>query len=364
MTEKFSALPSALPHISGLSPYVPGKQPVDASWVKLNTNENPYPPSPKVQRNIESELGRLNLYPNPAAQPVRAKIAARHSLRESQVIIGNGSDDILNLLVRTFAGPGRTIGTTEPNYLLYPILAQMQNAETVIVPLRRSMELPQSQIAQCGANIFFLSSPNSPTGVAFPSLAIKTVLKSYPGLLVVDEAYAAFADGDTLALLNEHFNLCIVRTFSKSHGLAGLRIGYALASEEVIDLLDRVRDSYNVNRLSQVAALGALEDVDYYDAIIREIVTRRTAYAARFEAMDWYTFPSQANFLCTEPVNAEGFPGPEVADDLFQFLYRRKILVRHISGNPLTASFLRISIGSEQSMRSLIGAVEQWLRKE
>ena len=361
----------ALPHIARLHAYTPGLQPTGPGWVKLNTNECPYGPSPRVAEAIRCELGEradgdpLRLYPNPKSIPLRKLVAKihGHGLREDNVIIGNGSDDVLNLLVRAFGGPAVETGFTFPSYSLYPVLVAIQDGSNRVIEFDRSMKLPVDQIAASGARAFFLTSPNAPTGVAFTNAEIEAVLARFTGLLVVDEAYAPFARENAVPLLQRHPNLVITRTLSKAHALAGIRVGYALAHTEVIDLLDRVRDSYNVNRLSQAAACAALGDPDYYEAIIGKIIRTRDYWLGEWaDRRGWFTYASQSNFIFTEPKNARGESGPAVAKALYEFLLSRKILIRYFPSHALTASFLRISVGSDDEMFAVNSAIEAWLK--
>ncbi|MFA6289552.1 MAG: histidinol-phosphate transaminase [Opitutaceae bacterium] len=357
----------ALPHIAKLHAYTPGLQPTESGWVKLNTNECPYPPSPRVAAAIRAELDedgeRLRLYPNPKSTPLRQQIAKIHGVREENVLIGNGSDDVLNLLVRVFGGPAAATGFTLPSYSLYPVLVAIQDGSTSVIEFDRSMKLPVDKIVASGARAFFLTSPNAPTGVAFSNVELADVLARFPGVLVVDEAYAPFAKENAVPLLAKHPNLVITRTLSKAHALAGIRVGYALAHAEVIELLDRVRDSYNVNRLSQAAASAALGDPGYYDAIIGKIIHTRNYWLGEWGGrLGWFTYESQSNFIFTEPKNARGESGPAVAKALYEFLLSRKILVRAFPNHALTASFLRISVGSDDEMFAVNSAIEAWLK--
>ena len=223
------------------------------------------------------------------------------------------------------------------------------------------MALPAAKIAASGASIFFLTSPNAPTGVGFATAEIEALLRSFGGLLVVDEAYAPFAREDAVALVARHPRLVVVRTLSKAFALAGIRVGYALAHPDVIGLLDRVRDSYNVNRLSQAAALAALGDPEYYTGIIGRIrATRDRCVRQWSEGRGWFTYPSQANFIFTEPRDARGRTGPEVAKSAYDFLCARKVLVRHFPSHALTAPFLRISIGTDDEMLVLNQSLDAW----
>ena len=355
----------ALPHVARLHAYTPGLQPGETGWVKLNTNECPYPPSPRAAAAVHHELGSdgaaLRLYPNPQSSALRSALAQHHGVRAENVIVGNGSDDVLNLLVRCFCTREAAIGFMRPSYSLYPVLIEIQDGSSAVVEFDRSMQLPWERIAASTARAFFLTSPNAPTGVGFANADIERLLATFPGLVVVDEAYAPFARENAVALLPQHPRLVIVRTFSKAYALAGIRVGYALAHPEIIGLLDRVRDSYNVNRLSQAAALAALGDADYYEAIIGKVKATRDFYAHTFRQRGWFVYPSEANFLFVEPRDARGDAGPAVAKTLYEFLYSRKVLVRYFPSHALTASFLRISVGTDDEMLVLNDTIDAWL---
>ena len=356
----------ALPHVAAMHAYTPGLQPTEPGWIKLNTNECPYPPSPRAAAAIVAELAgegeKLRLYPNPKATPLRQLVARLHGpgLAEENVLIGNGSDDILNLLVRVFGGPGAPTSFTLPSYSLYPVLIAIQDGRAVPVLFEREMKLPVAALAATAARACFLTSPNAPTGVGFTNAEIADLLARFPGVLVLDETYAPFARENAVALLAAHPRLVITRSLSKAQGLAGLRVGYCLAHPEVIDLLDRVRDSYNVNRLSQAGAFAALGDGDYYAGIIGKIIRTRDYWFGEYIARGWFTYESQANFLFTEPKNARGESGPEVARSLYDFFVSRRILVRAFPGHPLTAGFLRISIGTDDEMLAVDEAITAW----
>jgi histidinol-phosphate aminotransferase len=358
----------ALPHIAKLHAYTPGLQPTEPGWVKLNTNECPYGPSPRAAEAIHRELADegelLRLYPNPKSTPLRRLVAQIHGLREENVLIGNGSDDVLNLLVRVFGGPSASTGFTLPSYSLYPVLVAINDGAVSVIEFDRSMKLPVAKIAASGARAFFLTSPNAPTGVAFSNAELAALLDAFPGVLVIDEAYAPFSRENAVPLLARYPRLVITRTLSKAHALAGLRVGYALADASIIELLDRVRDSYNVNRLSQAAAFAALGDTGYYDAIIGKIISTRdywvNDWVSRF---GWFIYPTQTNFIFAEPKNARGETGPAVAKSLYDFLLSQKILVRAFPSHALTASFLRISVGNDDEMFAVNTAIEAWLAK-
>jgi histidinol-phosphate aminotransferase len=355
----------ALPHVATLHAYTPGLQPTEPGWVKLNTNECPYPPSPRVAEAIRRELGEdgasLRLYPNPRSTPLRAAVARLHGVDEANVCIGNGSDDILTMLVRAFCSAAAPLGFTLPSYSLYPVLVEIQDGRTEVIELDRSMRLPLERIRASTSRAFVLTSPNAPTGVGFANAELERALDGYRGLFVVDEAYAAFAREHAVPLLARHRNLVVVRTLSKAYALAGIRVGYALADAAVIDLLDRVRDSYNVNRLSQVAAQAAIEDGAYFDSLVARVVATRDAFVADLtQRRRWFTYDSQANFVFTEPATSRGETGTDVARSAYDYLHANKVLVRYFPKHPLTASFLRISIGTDAEMAALRSRLDEW----
>lgn len=355
----------ALPHVAKLHAYTPGLQPTEAGWVKLNTNECPYPPSPRVAEALRREIGEdgasLRLYPNPKSTPLRAAVAKLHGVREENVCIGNGSDDILNLLVRAYCGEQAALGFTMPSYSLYPVLVEIQDGRCAVIEFDRSMRLPVDRIAESAAKAFFLTSPNAPTGVGFSNADLEQVLARYRGLLVVDEAYAPFAKENAVPLLARYPNLVVVRTLSKAYALAGIRVGYALGSASLVDVLDRVRDSYNVSRLSQVAALAAIQDQPYFDGVIAKVKATRDGFVADLlNRRGWRTYDSQANFIFTEPKNAKRESGPAVAKAAYDYLYAHKVLVRYFPSHALTAPFLRITVGTDAEMSVLSQTLDAW----
>ena len=353
-----------LPHVAKLHAYTPGLQPTESGWVKLNTNECPYAPSPRVAEALHRDIGEdgavLRLYPNPKSGPLRSLVGKLHGVSEQSVIIGNGSDDILNLLVRAYCGEAAEAAFTFPSYSLYPVLVEIQNAHSTVIEFDRSMRLPVERIANSQAQLFFLTSPNAPTGVGFKTTELEQILATFKGLLVIDEAYALFAEENAISLLARHANVVIVRTLSKAYALAGIRLGYALAHPDIIDVLDRVRDSYNVNRLSQTAAAAALADSDYYATVVAKIKATRNLAVKRFVQAGWFTYPSQANFIFTEPKNARGETGAAVAKAAYDYLYRHKVLVRYFASHALTASFLRITVGTDDEMLVLHETLDAW----
>ena len=361
MKSKETVAGLALENIQSLSAYKPGFQPDGSDWIKLNTNESPYPPSPLVFQAIQEAADEgLRLYPDPISGALRAAIGELHGLDAENVIVGNGSDDVLNILVRAFSGSDRATTLINPSYSLYPVLCGIQDSTVIELQFDRSMEVPLESISKIDAQILFFTSPNAPTGVGFGNEIIRRLATSFGGIVVIDEAYADFAKENAVELLSEFPNIVITRTLSKSYGLAGLRVGYALAERSIINILDRVRDSYNINRLTQAGALAAIRDQRYLQAIVGKITRIRDFYLQEFKALDWFVYESQANFLFVEPVGRNGEKGPKVAKALFEYLKENRILVRYFPGHALTGSFLRISVGDEDQMLKLSETIEQW----
>lgn len=356
------ALRQAAAHLRRLEPYVPGLQPQGGDWIKLNTNENPFPASPLVGQAIQGEVDRLRLYPSPDSRSLRDAAARLHGLDGKQVFAANGSDEVYALMMRIYGGGEVPYAWMDPSYSLYPVLAAAHAGGFRAVPFDRTMRFDPERVSEtiAGTRLFILTSPNAPTGTGFSNEAIQYVADHYEGLVVVDEAYADFAEENAVPLLSLCPNLMITRTLSKSYALAGLRVGYALAAPEVIGLIDQVRDSYNLDRLAQVGAVAALEDQGYHRAIVGKIKRVRDYQRAIFERRGWFTYRSAANFLFTEPRDGAGRTGPDVAHSLFKYLYGHRILVRYFPAHPLTRAFLRISIGDEEQMELLTEAIEQW----
>ena len=361
MKKSYDAAIYALPHIQDLHAYVPGEQPQGEGWTKLNTNENPYPPSPKLAAVLSEEMDKLRLYPEPRSMELRTAIGERYGLSAANVIIGNGSDNLLDLITRCFVSdPGA--GHTVPSYSLYPVVCGMSGQPLIDLPFDRSMQLNVEALAATDAKVFFLTNPNAPTGVAFSISEIEAALQAIDGLLVVDEAYVDFGGETAIPLLRDYENLIVVRTFSKSYSLAGMRVGYALAGEGIVGMLDRVRDAYNVDRIAQAVALAAFVDVDYFETQRQKVIATREATRAQLDALGWFTYDSAANFLFTEPIRAAGSSGGEVARSLFNFLKERRVLVRYFPNHPLTCAFIRVSIGTDAQMQVLIEGIQSWLK--
>lgn len=361
---KFDLSKAQCPHLRHLDPYVPGRQMNEPGWMKLNTNENPYPPSPKVAEVLSGLVERLPKYPDPSAGVFCRAVARLHQIPAEWVVAGNGSDELLGLLARSFTGPGRPLGAMVPSYSLYPVLAGIQNAPFLEVPYGDSFDLDPEAIERCGAPAFFLTSPNAPSGTGYGNALIRRLAERFDGLLVVDEAYADFAEESAISLVGDFPNLCVTRSLSKSYGLAGLRLGYLVGHPDLIRIIHSVRDAYNVDLFAQEIGAAVLGDRDYFASTRGKILRSREALSDGLETLGWHVYPSAANFVLAEPRREDGSAGPEVARDCFFWLESHKILVRYFDNHALTRSRLRISVGSEDQVKQLLSAIKQWQQNE
>ena len=339
--------------LAGFQPYLPGEQPPDGEeWVKLNTNESPLPPSPRVMQAIRDAADdSLRLYPSPTAAPARLAIAKHLSLQPDQVTLGNGGDELIEMCFRAFAGAGDRVAYPTPTYPLLDPLCRMHEVVPSTHPTELAWELPPS-LGPDPARLKFIVNPNSPTGAFFAKPAIEAVVAASPGVVVIDEAYVDFAPHSALSLLSSHDNLLLLRTFSKSYGLAGMRIGFAIGSRGLISALDSVKDSYNLDRLAIVAAKAAIEDEDHHRRIVRAVIEGREFLIKELVAMKFELVPSAANFVFTKP--------PTEADKVAAALRERRILVRHYDREPI-AGWLRITVGMRQQHERLMQALKEIL---
>ena len=339
--------------LEGFHPYVPGEQPPDGEgWVKLNTNESPLPPSPKVVQAIKDAAGdSLRLYPSPTAAPAREAIARRFGLDPACVTVGNGGDELIELCFRAFVGAGDTVAFPTPTYPLFEPLCRIHEARPSTHPTETPSELPPG-LAADPSPLKFIVNPNSPTGALFAIRGVEAVAAASSGVVAIDEAYVDFASHSCLPLLARFDNVMILRTFSKSYGLAGMRIGFALGSPELIDALDAVKDSYNVDRLAIVAAVAAIHDEAHHRRLVSEVVERRGELSAALTRLGFDVVPSEANFVFARP--------PRPAVEVVNALRERKILVRHYDREPI-AGWIRITVGTGEQHEKLLIALKEIL---
>jgi histidinol-phosphate aminotransferase len=363
------------PLVRGLTPYVPGEQPKIKGLIKLNTNENPYPPSPKVLRATRAAVdGRLRLYPNPTAQLLREKLARLHGCRPENIIVSNGSDELLAMAVRAFVEPrvgqasrlSRAGGTPAllcsqslvqfftPSYSLYPVLADIHGAARNGVPLGADFTMPslaelkRARQWDFRAALTFVTTPNAPSGRGYRTAQLEELCRAQKGVVLLDEAYVDFASEDALALALKYSHVLVARTFSKAYSLCFQRVGYCVGHPDLIAALHKIRDSYNVNGLGQVAALATLDDLPSYRANFRRIIATRERLSRELEALGFRVFPSQTNFILARPPKYS-------AQAWLQKLRERKILVRWFR-DPLVRDYLRITIGTPQQASALVKA--------
>ena len=349
-------------HVERLHPYVPGEQPKVRGLIKLNTNENPYPPSLKVLAATQAAVDdRLRLYPNPTAQGLRVRLAKLHGVKPENVVVGNGSDELLALATRALVEPGRDcVQYFTPSYSLYPVLTDIHNARRHEVPLPADFSLPTVQELRRDkrwdfkAALTFVTSPNAPSGCGYSTADLDALSRAQEGVVILDEAYVDFAEENAMALATKYDHVLVSRTFSKAYSLCFQRIGYFVGPAKLIEALDKIRDSYNVNGLGQVAAEATLKQMPYYRAKFRKIIELRERTTEQLAALGFQTLPSATNFILTKPPRF-------AARTWLKRLRERKILVRWLT-DARVKDFLRITIGGEREMATLLRAVKAILK--
>jgi histidinol-phosphate aminotransferase len=358
------------PLVRELHAYAPGEQPKIKGLIKLNTNENPFPPSPKVLAAVKNAAdGRLRLYPNPTAQALREKLARLHGCQADNIIVGNGSDELLALATRGFVEPvaadvnrrkhraftsAATVQFFTPSYSLYPVLADIHGAAKNPVALKPDFSLPdiaelkREKIWRFDAALTFVTTPNAPSGRGYRTSELEKLCKVQRGVVVLDEAYVDFAEENALKLALKFPNVLVARTFSKAYSLCFQRVGYFVGHPELIAALDKIRDSYNVNGLGQIAAVATLDDLKYYRANFKKIIATREWLSRELTKLRFRVFPSRTNFILIQPPL---FP----AEDWLRKLRDRKILVRWFN-LPEVKNYLRITLGARAEAAALVNA--------
>jgi histidinol-phosphate aminotransferase len=334
-----------------MSGYTPGEQPgADENVVKLNTNENPFNPSERVLQAIQNiSKETLRRYPNPTADAFRAVAAKHHGIRPDMILAGNGSDDILTIATRTFLGPGGKLAAPDPTYSLYPVLAQLQEAQFFPVPWAEDWSLPIEALLASKADAIYLANPNAPSGTFVSPTKVAELARQFPGLLLIDEAYADFAEDNCLSLVRDYPNVVISRTLSKAYCLAGLRFGYAVAQPQVIHEMLKAKDSYNCDAIAIVAAAAALSDQAYYKEKWDLLKRERERVTVELRDVGWSVLNSQANFVLATAPDGRG-------RDAYAGLKQQGILVRYFDKPGLTDK-VRITIGSSAQNNALLAGI-------
>lgn len=334
--------------VQALSAYTPGEQPRERDVVKLNTNENAYPPSPRIADVLARGADRLRLYPDPVCSELREALAELHGCRAEQIFVGNGSDEVLALCVRAFVERDGSVGFFEPSYSLYPVLAAIH--ELAVKPVALKDDFSWAMPAGYAASLFFLANPNAPTSILYPKDVVRGFCAAFPGVVVIDEAYVDFARETCMDLALSLPNTLVARTLSKSYSLAGLRLGYLVGPEPLISALYKIKDSYNVDRLAQEIALAAVRDAGYMRRNVERLKDSRERTAAGLKQRGFVVFPSETNFLWVKPPRLP-------AKAVFEELRRQKILVRYFPG-ARTGDYLRITVATDGEMTALLNALD------
>ena len=338
-----------------LAPYTPGEQPTDTQYIKLNTNESPFPPSPKVMEAVSgAEVGKLNLYSDPTCGILNRALAKRYGVGVENVISGNGSDEILSFAFRAFCGEGKGVAYADITYGFYKVWAALYGLESTVVPLREDFSLNVEDYLDFHGTLF-IANPNAPTGMVLPQSDICRLLEADPDrIVVVDEAYVDFGAESCVPLTAKYDNLLVVQTMSKSRSLAGGRVGFAIGHADLIADLNRVKYSfnpYNINRLSLLAGAAAVEDEDYFQSCTAAVRENREWTVEQLTAMGFTVLPSATNFVFAK---WDKVPGGE----LYRKLKERGILVRWFDADRIR-DFVRITIGSREQMEALINTLKQ-----
>lgn len=343
------------PSLQTLRAYTPGEQPRDMAYIKLNTNESPYPPAPQVVAAIGAqEVEQLRLYSDPTAKNLKEKLAGLYGVQPDNVFVSNGSDEVLNFAFMAFGSRG--VAFPDISYGFYPVFADLYQLDAQKIPLKEDFRLDYRDYCDLGKMVV-IANPNAPTGLSIPVAQIEAICRSNPdNVVLIDEAYVDFGGETALPLLKTCPNLLVVRTFSKSRCLAGGRLGYAFASPALIADLETIKYStnpYNLNRLTLLLGAASVEAEDYYQEKCAAICRTRAWTAQQLEALGFSVLPSQTNFLFAK---SEQIPGEE----LYQQLKKRGVLVRHFD-HPRIRDFNRITIGTPEQMEIFVNKVKEVL---
>lgn len=348
----FMAPPFVRPTVRNMDGYAPGEQPgAGERVVKLNTNENPFPPSPRVLQAIaQIEPEQLRRYPNATAEAFREAAAGVLGVEPDMILAGNGSDDVLAVAVLAFCSPGDVLAYPHPTYSLYPVIAELDEVKCAEVAWEKDWSLPIEALLEKKPRAIFLANPNAPSGTFVSPQKIEQLCSAFSGVVLIDEAYVDFADDNCLPLLKEHGNIVITRTLSKAYSLAGLRFGYAVARPEVIREMNKARDSYPCDAISVAAATAAIQDQEYAKKTWEHVKSERQRLSSELTQMGWKVLPSHANFILAGVPDGRGKP-------VYLGLKEQGILVRYFD-KPGLSDKIRITVGTSQENNALIGGIK------
>lgn len=340
---------------ASLTPYTPGEQPKDMKYVKLNTNESPFAPAPSVARAAAAECGKLQLYSDPESAGIRAKLAEIYGVTKDQVLVTNGSDEVLNFAFMAFADE---IAFPDITYGFYPVFAELNHIPYTEIPLKKDFSIDPDDYVNLKKTIV-IANPNAPTGACLSLADIERIVAGNPdNVVIIDEAYVDFGGESAVKLVDKYENLLVTMTFSKSRSMAGARLGFGIGSEKLIADLNTIKYStnpYNVNRMTEAAGIAALNDNAYYMANCQTIMANRAWTTARLRALGFTVLPSKANFVFAKSEQIDG-------ETLYLELKRRGILIRHFTKERIK-DFNRITIGTMEQMETLIGAIQDILKE-
>jgi histidinol-phosphate aminotransferase len=342
-------------NVEGAAGYTPGFQPKAADVVKLNTNENPYPPSPQAMKALAAITPeQLRRYPDPLGNAFREAAAGLHGVTPDNIMCCNGGDDLLSIAIRAICDGQRPLAYPVPTYSLYPVLAQLENCDAVEVAFDERFDLPAA-LAHTGAALTIVCNPNAPTGTVIATDKLASLAQDLRGVLLIDEAYVDFAEHDCVSLTKEFDNVIVLRSLSKGYSLAGLRFGYAIAHKDLIAGLLKVKDSYNVDAVAIALATAAIEDQAYFRHNVEKIKKERQSLTDRLRAMGFVVGDSQSNFIFAQVRTGS-------AGDIYEQLAQRNIFVRYWNA-PGISDRLRISVGTKEQNEKLIAALREIVSK-
>lgn len=343
---------------ASLTPYTPGEQPKERQYVKLNTNESPFPPSQKVLSAVAEQCGKLQLYSDPESTALRTKLAEVYGVSPAQVVVTNGSDEVLNFAFMAFADETHPLAFADITYGFYPVFAELNRIPYDVIPLKADFTMDPEDYIGIHKTIV-IANPNAPTGLAMPLADIERIVQSNPGnVVIVDEAYVDFGGESAVKLVDQYDNLLVTQTFSKSRSMAGARLGFGIGSEKLIADLNTIRYStnpYNVNRMTEAAGVAALEENDYYMGNCRTIIENRSWTKAALEELGFAVIPSKANFLFAKHPKVDG-------QTLYLELKKRGVLVRHFEKSRIR-DYNRITIGTLEQMNTLVLAAAEIIKE-